>query len=148
MGTMLEYHGVLILNLLYAPVLTNLTEIRLKYNLSDTAMDVMIGDWETYEAELYGQQSGVAPTPSAATPPPSTFMNPNAITWNLWAASDRELNGGDFRDAIDTEENTTTQMILTVKAGTTLHAGNDNLVHVRRISQRIVAAPSPVVAAA
>lgn len=140
LGTMIDYHAVLVLNLLYASVLTNLTEFAVRYNKTNVQYDVFMGDWETYEAELYGDGTGVAPTPSAATPPPQTFMNPNAITFNLWAASSERTNGGDFRDAIDTEENTTTEILITVKTGTALNAGKDNLFHVRRVVQRILAA--------
>lgn len=140
LGTMIDYHSVLVLNLLYASVLTNLTEFAVRYNKTNVQYDVFMGDWETYEAELYGDGAGSAPTPSAATPTPQTFMNPNAITFNLWSASSERTNGGDFRDAIDTEENTTTEILITVKTGTALNAGKDNLFHVRRVVQRIIAA--------
>jgi hypothetical protein len=140
LGTMIDYHAVLVLNLLYAPVLTNLTEFAVRYNKTNVQYDVFIGDWETYEAELYGDGAGGAVTPSAATGNPQTFMNPNAITFNLWAASAERTNGGDFRDAIDTEENTTTEILITVKTGTALNASKDNLFHVRRVVQRIIPA--------
>lgn len=132
LGTMIDYHAVMVLNLLYASVLTNVTEFRWRYNKSDVTSDVFIGDWEMYEAELYGFQNVSA-----------TFLFANAISWNLWSAGDRTLNGGDFRDAVDTEENTTTESIITVKAGTALNAGKDNFYHVRRVVQRVVQAPAP-----
>lgn len=133
LGTMIEYHGVLVLNNAYAAVLTNLTQFQIKYNKSDVQYSVLIGDQETYEAEMFGSVLGGG----------GTFLFANAISYNLWAASDRQLNGGDFRDAIDTEENTTTEIITTVSQAATLTAGKDNLYHVRRVVQRIVSAPSP-----
>lgn len=148
LGTMIEYHAVPIFNLLYANVQTTMTEVAVRYNKSDVQYDVFMGDWETYEAELYGVGIDVlqAPTPSAATPQPRWTMDPFVITMNLWAAGDPLINGGDFRDAIDTEENTTTEMLLYVKAGTALNAGKDNIYHVRRVVQRIVPAPAPAAA--
>lgn len=148
LGTMIEYHGVLVLNLLYANAFTNLTQFAVRYNKTDVQYDVFTADWETYEAELYGISVEVlqAPTPTAATPTTAWAMDPNVITFNLWAAGDTAINGGDFRDAIDTEENTTTEILITVKAGTALNAGKDNLFHVRRVVQRIVPAPLPAAA--
>lgn len=130
LGTMIDYHAVMVLNNAYAPVLTNLTAFAWRYNKSDTQYAVNMGDWETYEAELYG--NGISST--------DTFLSPSALSFNLWAAGDRPWDAGDFRDAIDTEENTTTESILTVKAGTALNAGKDNFYHVRRVVQRIVQA--------
>lgn len=143
LGTMIEYHGVMVLNLLYTTVLTKTSELALRYNKTDVQMDMFIGDIETYEAELWGSGVGPAVTPSAATDNAQTFMNPTMLTLNLWSASDRERNGGDFRDAIDTEENTTTELLITVTAGTALNAGKDNFFHVRRVVQRIIPAPAP-----
>ena len=145
LGTMIEYHGVLVLNLLYGSVNTAVTEFDIRYNKTDQQYQVFEGDWETYEAELYGIGINVlqAPTPSAATPTSRWQCQTSAITFNLWAASSELINGGDFRDAIDTEENTTTESIITIKTGTTLNAGKDNLFHVRRVVQRIVPAPAP-----
>lgn len=130
-GTMIDYHAVLVLNNVYGTVLNSLTEFRWRYNISDTQYDVFIPDWETYEAELYGDGSGL------------TFLDTAMLSFNLWAAGDRDWNGGDFRDAIDTEENTTTQSIITVAAAQALNAGKDNIYHVRRVVQRIVQAPAP-----
>jgi len=144
LGTMIEYHAVLVLNLLYGSANTAITEFDVRYNKTDQQYQVLEGDWETYEAELYGVGVDVlqAPTPSAATPTSRWQQQTSAITFNLWAAGDATINGGDFRDAIDTEENTTTESIITIKTGTTLNAGKDNLFHVRRVVQRIVPAPT------
>ncbi len=136
LGTMFDYTDTLVLNGLYAPVLTNLSEWRLRYNKSDVQYDVLVPDWDTYEAALY---QGVANTNVGGG-----FMNPNALNFNLWAASDRNWNGGDFRDAVDTEENTTTEIITTVAAGAVLGAAQNALYHTRRVVQRIVQAPGPV----
>jgi hypothetical protein len=145
LGTMIEYHAVLVLKLLYGSANTAITEFDIRYNKTDQQYQVLEGEWETNEAELYGVGINVlqAPTPSAATPTSRWQQQTSAITFNLWAASDATINGGDFRDAIDTEENTTTESIVTIKAGTTLNAGKDNLFHVRRVVQRIVPAPAP-----
>lgn len=145
LGTMIEYHAVLVLNLFYGSANTAISEFDIRYNKTDQQYQVFEGDWETYEAELYGIGINVlqAPTPTAATPTSRWQQQTSAITFNLWAAGDATINGGDFRDAIDTEENTTTESIVTIKAGTALNAGKDNLFHVRRVVQRIVPAPSP-----
>jgi hypothetical protein len=133
LGTMIDYHAVLILNNLYGTVTTSLTEFAIRYNKSDVQYDVLMPDWETYEALLYGQGQG----------PTRTMLFTGALSFNLWSAGDRDWNGGDFRDAIDTEENTTTESLITVSAGQALNAGKDNIYHVRRVVQRIIAAPSP-----
>lgn len=133
LGTMVDFNVVLVLNNLYANVISNLTEFKLRYNKSDVQYDVLIGDEETYEAENFGIGQG----------PSRTFLFDQALSWNLWSAGDRAWNGGDFRDAIDTEENTTTELIPTVKAGTSFNAGKDNFFYVRRVVQRIVQAPPP-----
>lgn len=131
LGTMIDYHAVVVLNNLYANVLASVSNFAWRYNKSDVQYDVRMSDWETYEAELYG--SGAF-----------TFLFSGAVSFNLWAAGDRDWNGGDFRDAIDTEENTTTEALVTIAAGTALNAGKDNIYHVRRVVQRIVQAPAPV----
>jgi hypothetical protein len=146
LGTMIEYHCGTVLNLLYPAggALSVLSEFDIKYNKTDQQYQVFAGDWETYEAEQYGYGIDVlsAPTPSAATPASRRVMDLPFLTFNLWSAGSEQINGGDFRDAIDTEENTTTEAIVTVKAGTALNAGKDNLFHVRRVVQRVV--PSPI----
>lgn len=132
LGTMIDYHGVVVLNNLYTTVRTTMSNVKLRYNLSDTQVDRNIEDQETYEARVYGYAS-----------PTTTFLDNSTISFPLWAAGDKQVNGGDFRDAIDTEENTTTDIILTVAAGTGLNAGKDNIFHVRRVVQRVVPAPAP-----
>jgi len=135
LGTMFDYTETLLLNGLYAPVLDNLTEWRLRYNKSDVQYDVQMPDWETYEALMY-QGSAY---PGSAT----GLLFDNALNFNLWSASDRPWNGGDFRDAIDTEENTTTEAITTVAATAVLGANTNAIVHTRRLVQRIVQSPAP-----
>ncbi len=132
LGTMFDYHAVMVLNKVYTTVLTKTTEFAIRYNKSDVQYDVFIGDWETYEAEQYGRINNGG-----------TFLFNSAISFNLWSADQRETDGGDFRDAIDTEENTTTETLITVAAGTVLTAGLDNFFHVRRVAQRITQAPAP-----
>lgn len=145
LGTMIEYHAVLQLARLYAPVITNFTEFAIRYNKTDQQYDVFMPDWETYEAELYGIGIDVtqAPTATAATPTSRWQQSRNSLTFNLWAAGDADINGGDFRDAIDTEENTTTEAMVFISAGTVLTAGQDNLYHVRRVVQRIIPVAGP-----
>ena len=145
LGTMIEYHAVVILNLFYAVTTVAVSNYAVKYNKTDQQYDVFMGDWETYEAELYGIGIDVAqaPTPTAATPTSRWQCNTGAVTFNLWAAGDTNINGGDFRDAIDTEENTTTESIVTIATGTALNAGKDSIVHVRRVVQRIVPVQRP-----
>lgn len=148
LGTMIEYHAVLVLNRVYSPVIaatSGVTEFKVRYNKTDVQYQVFIGDWETYEAELYGIGISVlqAPTPTAATPVTRWQMDPFALSFNLWAAGDVNINGGDFRDAIDTEEQTTTETITTIRAGTVLTPGTDYLYHVRRVVQRVVPVQAP-----
>lgn len=134
LGTMIDYHAVLVLNNLYvASIITPVSDFSWRYNKSDTQFQVNGSTWETYEAELYGRLLGGS----------RAFLNNSAISMNLWAAGDRETDGGDFRDAIDTEENTTTEALITIAAGTALNAGKDNFYHVRRVVQRIIQAPAP-----
>lgn len=136
LGTMIDYHAVLVLNSLYGTVLNSTTnvsqfsEFKWRYNKTDTVFDVFIPDWETIETEIVDD-------------PNTTFLIPQAITLFLWNAGDRNRNGGDFRDAIDTEENTTTESIPTVTAGTVLTPGKDFIFHVRRVVQRVVQATAP-----
>lgn len=129
LGTMIDYHAVLVLQGVYGTVSTAITEFAWRYNKSDTQYDMLIGDVEVYEAELYGNAAGAN----------QTFLSPAAISLNLWSAGNRNLDGGDFRDAIDTEENTTTEALITVAAGTVI-TGASNLYHVRRVGQRLSAA--------
>lgn len=149
LGTMIEYHGVFVANNIYGSVNPGLgstagfTEMDIRYNKTDTQYQMLIGDLETYEAEIYGYGVGAAVTASAATGNAQTSLNPSALSLNLWAADNKERNGGDFRDAIDTEENTTTEVLITVGAGQALNAGKDFIFHVRRVVQRIVPAPAP-----
>lgn len=138
LGTMIDYHAVAVFNNVYGAVLTAFTEFAIRYNKSDVQYDVLMGNWETYEALMYANGAG----------PTRTSLFTGAISFNLWAASDRQTNGGDFRDAIDTEENTTTEALITVAAGQALNAGKDNIYHVRRVVQRIIAAPAPTQRAA
>jgi hypothetical protein len=130
---MIDYHAVVVLNNVYGAVLTAVSEFAIRYNKSDVQYDVLMGNWETYEALNYGIGQGNTRT--------SLFTG--ALSFNLWSAGDRSWNGGDFRDAIDTEENTTTEALITIAAGQALNAGKDNIFHVRRVVQRIVAAPAP-----
>lgn len=126
LGTMFNYHAVLVLQGVYANVASNLTEIAVRYNKSDTQYDMLIGDDEVYESLTYGNASG------------GTYLNPHAVSLDLWASGNRPHNGGDMRDAIDTEENTTTEVLITVASTATI-TGASNLYHVRRVVQRIVA---------
>jgi hypothetical protein len=133
LGTMIDYHAVCVFNNLYGNVLNAVTEFAWRYNKSDTQMDQFIDDQELFEAELYGSAGGAG----------GTFLSQAALSMNLWTAGDRPWDGGDFRDAIDTEKNTTTEALITIAAGQALNAGKDNIYHVRRVVQRVVQAPSP-----
>jgi hypothetical protein len=136
LGTMFEYHAVAVFNNLYidnrtaTPAVTNFAW---KYNLTDQPFSVAIGDWETIEA-LVTDDPGL------------TFLDNSTVSFFLWCADNKSRNGGDFRDAIDTEQNTTTQSIVTINPAQALNAGKDNLFHVRRVVQRIVQAPMPTAA--
>lgn len=136
LGTMFEYHAVAVFNNLYinntaaVPAVTNFAW---KYNLTDQPFSVAIQDWEMIET-LVTDDPGL------------TFLDNSTVSFFLWCADNKSRNGGDFRDAIDTEQNTTTQSIVTINAAQALNAGKDNLFHVRRVVQRIVQAPVPTAA--
>lgn len=125
MGTLMDWHAVLVLAGVYTTVLSKLTQWQWRYNKSNVQYNTLIGDQETYESDLYRGGPG------------NTFLNPSAVSQNFWDASDRQRNGGDLRDCIDTEENTTTENIATIAVGTTLTPGRDNFFYVRRILQKI-----------
>lgn len=63
----------------------------------------------------------------------ATTLQVGVFTWNGWEAEDVPSNG-DFRDAIDTLELTTTEFILTVATGTTV-VSTDIIRVVRRLVQ-------------
>lgn len=144
LGTMLSLHSVLILNQLYGAASTAIAESYLRFNKTDVVQDTTSNDQDVYEAELYGYGIDVtqAPTASAATPAGFRRCLPAAVTMNFWATSGgaADRNCGDFRDAIDTEEITTTEVIHNIAAGTSLNAGKDFLVFVRRVAQRLTPA--------
>lgn len=141
LGTMLSLHSCLILNQLYGNASTSVAESFLRFNKTDVVQDTLSNDQDVYEAELYGSVVDVsqAVTPSAATPHGSIRMLPQAVTMNFWSTSggSADRNCGDFRDAIDTEEITTTEVIHNILVGTTLNAGKDFLVYTRRVVQRL-----------
>lgn len=139
LGTMFEYHAVLVHANVYDNVVNQLTEFAWRYNKNDTQYDVFIPEWETYEAELYGSAGG-----NPATAQATSLLFDSAISFDLFAADNRPWGGGDFRDAIDTEENTTTESLITVSSGFTINTAQTNaLYHVRRVVQRIIQAPAP-----
>lgn len=137
LGTMFNYFIALVQANLYVPVLSNITEWKLKYNKSDVQYDSFIGDLETYEAEAFGMGGGLGSGANGA------FQFQNGLAFSLWGAGDRDWNGGDFRDAIDTEENTTTESITTIKSGFSLATPSNSIYHIRRVVQRIIQAPAP-----
>lgn len=63
-------------------------------------------------------------------------VNPitGAVYWDFFRSYE-SLNAGDYRDALDTEEITTTESVVTVSAGASLGVGNNMLHTVRRIVQ-------------
>lgn len=142
LGTMLSYHAVLVLNNLYGDAGVAISETKLRFNKTDVQYDQLSADTDIYESELYGYGVDLtqSPTPSAATPGNRRRLFQSAVTLNFWSAGDADRNGGDFRDAIDTEENTTSEFINTIAAGTALNAGKDFLIHVRRVAQRLIPA--------
>lgn len=124
LGTMFDYHAAVILNGNYCNGLTDIDNFAWRYNFSDTQYDMPSRFQEVWEAEAYNENA-------------ATFLKSGVISLPLWNAGDTYLNGGDFRDAIDTEENTTTQAIITINSGATI-TGDSRINHVRRVTQRIV----------
>ena len=57
--------------------------------------------------------------------------------WDFWHAVGDEIAGGDTRDAIDAEELSTLESLVTVTSGATLGSNNNFLASVRRIVQRL-----------
>lgn len=134
LGTMFEYGAVLVLGSKYVSAASNLTEFAIRYNKSDVQYDMLINEEQTYEAEIWGVGAGG---------PTGGVLNTSGVSLSLWSAGDRPYNGGDFRDAIDTEENTTTESLITVSGSASLATPTNALYHVRRIVQRIVQAQGP-----
>lgn len=65
-----------------------------------------------------------------------TGLNPltGIVPWDFWHANS-DISAGDTRDAIDTEELSTLESIVTVSSGAVLGANNNFLASVRRIIQ-------------
>lgn len=141
-GTMFNYFAVPVNAtagaLTYPGIDSFASNFQWRYNLSDTTVNVPLGGgnsaWELFEAMSFQQfEDG-----------DGGFLNSNFLSFDLWNAGDRPWDGGDFRDAIDTEQNTTTQSIITV--GPAFTQESSNIYHIRRIVQRITQAPAPMAA--
>ena len=81
---------------------------------------------------VQGDVPGKATTTVAGSKNP-VLIEPGVITWNGWEAEGIP-SSGDFRDAVDTLELTTTEFILTVASGTTV-VSTDIVRAVRRVVQ-------------
>lgn len=91
----------------------------IKFNKTDTVYNDEMQVMKVFERVHYG------------TPPIS-----GTIFRDFWSAF-AEVSRGDTRDAIDSEQLTTLESIITVSAGTTLGANNNFLASIRRIMQMI-----------
>jgi len=86
------------------------------------------------DADAFGPVPGVVPGAAVAYGG-NTNVQPGVFGWYGWNATDVPDNG-DFRDALNTEEVTTTEFILNVATGTTV-VSTDQIRAVRRVLQAL-----------
>lgn len=115
---------------------TALSNFKIRFNKTDV-IEERSGDLEVLLDQtdfglVPGDVPGTATTTIAGSKGPIS-VEPGVFTWNGWQAEDVP-SSGDFRDAIDTLELTTTEFIATVAAGTTV-VSTDVIRVVRRVVQ-------------
>lgn len=110
----------------------SVNEVDIRFNKTDY-VEVRSGLLQSsLDAVDYGISPGVVPG-RAGTPGINLNIQPGVFTWQGWNATDVPDNG-DFRDAIDTLELTTTEVIVNIATGTTV-VGSDIIRLVRRTLQ-------------
>lgn len=92
-------------------------DIRLRFNKSDEPYTIPQWAQRLTERNKYGVEHVTG-----------------AIFWDFYSAYDR-VNTGDLRDAIDTEELSTSEFIVNITAGSTLGSNNNTLRTIRRFLQ-------------
>lgn len=133
LGTMLQYHAAVVLNGVRA-TLDQITSLKLRLNKSVyieelTPREIAAIAAYNYPA-LYG--AGVVGAANVPSDVPS-LLEPGALTRDYWHAMEL-MGAGDLRDALDTEEVTTTEYIVTIASGV---AGTSFIRHVRRVAQML-----------
>lgn len=96
---------------------SSIDALSIKFNKTDSVYQ-MERQWERVIARLF----------YGANP------NTGVFTWDFWHA-ESDVSAGDSRDAIDAEELSTLESIVTVNSGATLGSNNNFLCSVRRIVQ-------------
>lgn len=135
LGTMFMLSIIAYANSLRLPI-TALDSLSIRFNKTDTIeersgrLEVLLDqdDFGIMEGDIPGGQV----TTIAGSKNPTT-LQPGVFTWNGWEAEDIP-SSGDFRDAIDTLELTTTEFIAKVATGTTV-VSTDIIRAVRRTVQ-------------
>jgi hypothetical protein len=91
--------------------------IKIRFNKTDTVYNADRQPWRLIERARYALQ-----------------VLTGVYIWDFWHAG-QDISAGDTRDAIDSEELSTLESILTVNSGATLGSNNNFLSSVRRIVQ-------------
>lgn len=131
LGIMTDYSSIIYTNSVRCTN-ANMQEMDVRFNKTDyieTRSGILQPLLDTSDI---GAGPGVVPG-AAPTPGLNNNMQPGVYTWTGWNATDVPDNG-DFRDAIDTLELTTTEIIHVIAAGTTVVSG-DIIRAVRRTFQ-------------
>jgi hypothetical protein len=133
LGTLLDYAQIIILNSLNASA-ANITSLKMRFNKTNVVeerssqLSQAITDYG-YDA-VPTQLTGTV-APAYAEGPAG--LQPGVFDYAFWSAEGIN-NSGDLRDAVDTEEITTTEFITTVAAGVAVQ-NTDTIRHVRRVVQ-------------
>lgn len=131
LGIMTDYSSIIYANSARISN-ANMQEMDVRFNKTDY-IETRSGLLQpVLDSTDYGASPGVVPG-TAPTPGLANNIQPGVFTWAGWNATD-VVDNGDFRDAIDTLELTTTEIINVVAAGTTVVAG-DIIRAVRRTFQ-------------
>jgi hypothetical protein len=91
--------------------------VKIRFNKTDTVYNADRQPWRLIERARYGLQ-----------------VLTGVYAWDFWHAA-QDVAQGDTRDAIDSEELSTLESILTVNSGATLGSNNNFLSSIRRIVQ-------------
>lgn len=133
LGVMLDYASIIYANSARISN-ANMQEMDIRFNKTDY-IETRSGLLQPLlDSTDYGATPGVVPG-TAPTFGLNNTIQPGVFQWNGWNATDVPDNG-DFRDAIDTLELTTTEIINIVASGTTV-VSSDIIRAVRRTFQML-----------
>lgn len=131
LGVMTDYSSIIYANSARISN-ANMSEMDIRFNKTDY-IETRSGLLQPLlDSTDFGGSPGVVPG-AAPTPGLDNNIQPGVFTWAGWNATDVPDNG-DFRDAIDTLELTTTEIIHIIASGTTV-VSSDIIRAVRRTFQ-------------